>query len=399
MTVAVKPYIALSDALEHALSQPPSVAGLRLRSERDLVQLLNVNHASVRRSLNSLVEKGVLVRRHGSGTYLRRVPIVSDQQGHREMVLPIRTDMLFVGSDQSGAHQKPLAPTHQQRQLQIGLWTDFELEPSPSRQALLEGIVHRTEEAGHCVSMHSLADRRGSELSVGELADRLKDAPADGYLVGPWYPERFLAAASETRVPSIFFQDSSAPITYEPFVFMDTEEAVARAVRVLAEEGYREIGLLGLRGPDLAVEPVMTVYDRAMEDAGLSYRGMEFGTIYPGDSIAAFRTLMGSDSPPDAIYVSDDVVLAGVAEVCELDGIVPGRDLGVITFSTPNYPLPQAHNWSRMDFDVEGFGEAVVNSLLRMIQTAGTRINSHAIHASWVGGETHRRVPSSKESI
>jgi DNA-binding LacI/PurR family transcriptional regulator len=180
---------------------------------------------------------------------------------------------------------------------------------------------------------------------------------------------------------------------------MDTEEAVARAVRVLAEEGYREIGLLGLRGPDLAVEPVMTVYDRAMEDAGLSYRGMEFGTIYPGDSIAAFRTLMGSDSPPDAIYVSDDVVLAGVAEVCELDGIVPGRDLGVITFSTPNYPLPQAHNWSRMDFDVEGFGEAVVNSLLRMIQTAGTRINSHAIHASWVGGETHRRVPSSKESI
>jgi DNA-binding LacI/PurR family transcriptional regulator len=384
--------------LEHALSQPPSTAGLRLRSERDLVQLLNLNHALVRRSLNHLVEKGVLVRRHGSGTYLRRVPIATRPDTRRRYDLPVSSDMLFADAEPSDGRQRPLVPTREQKQVQIGLWTDFALGPSPSRQALLHGIVHCTEEAGHRVSMHSLAHRNGHELSVRELAERLEKAPSDGYLVGPWYPDRFLAAVGEANVPIIFFQDSSAPISHEPFVFMETNEAIARAVQVFAEAGYARIGLLGLSGSDLPVDHIEKAYDRSMEDAGLTYRSTAFGTVQPRDNLAAFRSMLNRDDPPDALYVADDVVLAGVAEVCAADGIVPGRDLGVITFSTPNLALPRDYNWSRMDFDVEGFGEAVVNSLLRMVETAGSRVNSHAIHASWVPGETHFRSTGAKES-
>lgn len=392
-----KSHTALSKALEHALSQPPSTAGLRLRSERDLVQLLNLNHALVRRALNHLVEKGVLVRRHGSGTYLRRVTMASRPDARRKCDLPVSTDMLFADAEPSDERQRPLAPTREQKQLQIGLWTDFALGSSPSRQALLNGIVHYTEEAGHRASMHSLAHRNGRELSVRELAERLEKAPSDGYLVGPWYPDRFLAAVGEAKVPIIFFQDSSAPISHEPFVFMETNEAMVRAVQVFAGEGHTRIGLLGLSGPDLPVDHIERAYDRAMEDAGLTYRCSAFGTVQPRDNVAAFRSLLKRDDRPDALYVADDVVLAGVAEVCAAEGIVLGRDLDLITFSTPNFPLPRDTNWSRMDFHVDGFGEAVVNSLLRMVETAGSRVNSHAIHASWVPGETHSRVPGAKE--
>ena len=381
----------LSQALERALSQRPSMAGRRLRSERDLVDLLQVNHSALRRSLGRLVDKGVLVRRHGSGTYVRRVPVAPPPGRSGETDLPIAPGMLFADFETEQGVPAPLAPTHQQQQLQIGLWIDFASTANPARQALLNGIVHRTEEAGHRVTIHSLVDRGGQDLSEGELAKRLRNTPSDGYLVGPWHQDRFLSAAGGNGTRVVFFHDSSEPISHEPFVFMDSHEAVTRAVHLLAAEGYRRIGLLGLDIPDMPVGPFLKVYDRAMEDAGLEYRATEFAEPNLGRSMAATRRFLARPDSPDAVYVADDVVLAGAAEAWEADGVVPGRDLGVITYSTPNLPLPPNHRWSRMDFDIEGFGEAVVNSLLRSVQTAGTRVNSHAIHASWVPGETHQR--------
>lgn len=58
-----------ASALEYRLCFPPSEAGMRLKPERELAQHLGVNRMRVRRSLEQLVNKGVLVRKHGSGVY------------------------------------------------------------------------------------------------------------------------------------------------------------------------------------------------------------------------------------------------------------------------------------------------------------------------------------------
>ena len=42
----------LTETLESALSQPPSSAGRRLRSERDLANLFKMDHFQVRKSLD-----------------------------------------------------------------------------------------------------------------------------------------------------------------------------------------------------------------------------------------------------------------------------------------------------------------------------------------------------------
>ena len=48
----------LEKIIKYALSRPPSSAGRRIRSERDLAALLKANHSKVRKSLSELVHKG-----------------------------------------------------------------------------------------------------------------------------------------------------------------------------------------------------------------------------------------------------------------------------------------------------------------------------------------------------
>lgn len=389
----------VSDIIEYALSQPPAATGYRLRSERELATLFQTSHAHLRKSLDMLVDKGLLVRRRGSGTYVRRIPSFRSTPEFATS-LPVPASELFVQEFAEGSEPSPLKPTRQQQQLHLGLWTDFAGFSEPSRQAVLNGIINRVEEQGHRITVHSLRDRAGTDLSDAELARRLANAPSDGYLVVAWWAERFLAALGSCSAPVVFFQDSSVPITHEPMVLMDTHEATMRAVRTLAQQGYRKIGLLALRtanDPEELVQreqiiPMQRAYRRSMEDEGLDYYAVEFAEPSMVQSIAALRRLLSREDPPHALYIADDVLLNGATELFELNKIVPGKDIGIITFSVASQPMPPGHNWSRLEFDVEGLGESAINSLLRLIQTAGARINSRAIYATWRPGDTHLRA-------
>lgn len=402
MSVIADDNLSVTEAIEYALSLPPAATGSRLRSERDLAALFRTSHARLRKSLDVLVDRGLLVRRRGSGTYVRCVPSRRSMPG-RDIMLPIPPSELFVREEPETEELHPLRPTRQQQQLHLELWTDFSGPSEPNRQRTLAGIVHKVQEEGHRVTVHSLRDRFGADLSQGELARRLSTSPSDGYLVVAWWAERFLAALGPNPKPVVFFQDSAVPINHEPMVLLDTHEAASRAVRIFAREGYRKIGLLALRTADDPEElvqqeqilPMLRTYRRTMEDAGLKYDAVEFSEPTLHQSIAATRRLLSRDDPPDAIYVADDVLLYGVADMLAVNNIVPGRDLGMITFAVASQTLPPGHDWSRLEFDVEGLGESAVTSLLHLVQTAGARINSRAIYAAWRPGSTHSRTKGS----
>jgi DNA-binding GntR family transcriptional regulator len=55
--------------IEFQLSQPPSRAGRRLKTVRELARIAGTSHFTVYRSLVDLVERGVLTRKRGSGIY------------------------------------------------------------------------------------------------------------------------------------------------------------------------------------------------------------------------------------------------------------------------------------------------------------------------------------------
>src|SRR6478672_387140 len=63
-------YLQLKRFIEDAVSGGQIRAGDALPSERDLAQKVDVSRVTVRKAVQHLVRDGVLVQRHGSGTYV-----------------------------------------------------------------------------------------------------------------------------------------------------------------------------------------------------------------------------------------------------------------------------------------------------------------------------------------
>ena len=380
----------LEKVIEYALSRPPSSAGRRIRSERNLAALLKTDHYKIRKSLSELVHKGVLVRRQGSGTYVRKVPEIL--YSHVPHKLEIPSESLFATDQPEHDYASHLEPTKQQQQLYLSLWTDLDPDQMASRRALINGIVRQTERAGHCMFIHSVCGNDGKVMAVSELAQRLKNNPSDGYLVGTWTADLFLKAMGKAPKPIVYFSDSSRAIKHDPMVMLDSLETIYRGVNLLAEQGYKRIGMIGLDlpyDPLESTEPSRKAYERAMLDVGLNYYTADFCQATVTESMAAIRRLLSSSDPPEAVLIADDIVLNGVAKALTIDGIVPGQDIAVITLSNVNSKLPKGFAWSRLEFDVEGLGEQIVDTLLSLLLTAGRRANSSAAYVKWRPGKTH----------
>ena len=380
----------LEKVLEYALSRPPSSAGLRLRSERDLAALFETDHFKVRKSLSELVRKGVLVRRHGSGTYVRKVPKISRSFSPNALKIPSKS--LFATDQLEQGYVPPLEPMKHQQQLHLSLWADLEPEQMASRRSLISGIASQTGRAGHILSMHSISGDDGKMMSVPELSEQLKDNPSDGYLVGSWSADMFLEALGTDHKPIVYFSDSSRQVTHEPMVLMDSHEAIHRGVRLLAGHGYNRIGLIGLdipEDPAESTEPIQREYERAVSDLGFTYSTAEFAPVDINESMAATLRMLDRSEPPEAILVIDDIVLNGVAEALKTRGIVPGRNLAIIAVTNVSSKLPNGINLSRLEFDAEALGERIVNTLLGLLQTAGMRAFSSAAYVKWLPGKTH----------
>ncbi|MEQ8805214.1 MAG: GntR family transcriptional regulator [Rhodospirillales bacterium] len=63
-------YLQLSDAIARAILQGRLKTGEKLPPENELARLLPASLGTIQRALNNLAERGLLVRRHGHGTFV-----------------------------------------------------------------------------------------------------------------------------------------------------------------------------------------------------------------------------------------------------------------------------------------------------------------------------------------
>ncbi len=65
-------YMQLRQSLETAIRAGQLVDGEALPPERDIAEYANISRVTVRKAVDDLVKAGLLVRRHGSGTFVVR---------------------------------------------------------------------------------------------------------------------------------------------------------------------------------------------------------------------------------------------------------------------------------------------------------------------------------------
>jgi hypothetical protein len=378
----------LEKIIEIALGQAPFKAGQKVCSERKIAEIMGEDRMRVNRALNSLTQKGVLVRKHGSGTYIRKI---SKLDGTEDKELLMRAGEVSgkLVADSGEGFNFPV----QQSQLTIGLWGNLHCT-TKTNLLTFQGIDKKIKELGHRLVVESMLDENNGPLMVETIAERLSKSSCDGYIVASnwaWvFRQAYIMVFGNKAPPIAYIYVCSCPVEYEPMVLIDTAAATERAVRIFKREGFSRIGMLINENPVANPRKWQEdAYVRSMMLNDLKYRAIESVTSTVD---LALDKLLKKNKNLEAIYISDDNLLREAASYFQSKNIVPGKDIFVITLSIRGVPLPDDYKWSKLEFCPVEVGSLVVESLLREISTAREELCSFSNRPSWHPGETHRDI-------
>jgi DNA-binding transcriptional regulator YhcF (GntR family) len=402
----------IADTLVSLLLTAQAHAGMRLRSMHDLTETFRTDYRRVHNAIESLTERGILAKRRGSGTFVRRLPIAADAGKPSPLFRKLKIEQILSIHDDAHTRRRPL---QQQRHLKFQFWTEFHGNGS-IRDAIIQGLEDVLLPLGHQITNCSITDASGTRIDKKELAKRLRAHPADGYLTINWMAESYgeqFAATGKLWLTCGF----SGPIRHQPGMILDSVEAVERGTQALIEGGCRRVALLGWFNAkrDWECEFERFYYTHALRHAGIEdYNVARFVRFDAEEVRHALAEMLDSKLPPDGLYLADDNLLPFVAEELERRGIVPGRDLGVVTLWNEGLsgktlvrdlsegevtilrheklPFVSPYQWSRMEQSPRQFGRALSLNLLSAAQSANARLANYAILADWKAGETHLRT-------
>jgi DNA-binding LacI/PurR family transcriptional regulator/DNA-binding transcriptional regulator YhcF (GntR family) len=382
----------ITNILKSAIASPASRVGRRLKSESELGELLGVGRWSVRKSIDELEKEGLLTRRHGSGTYVQKIPHLGTDLSladtGEEMLPP---ESLFTKPSRDSMYPDMLRSVEVCKRYTIGLWSDLHCTSSLN-QRILADMVRSISEAGHTLTIHSVVEERDTPYSIDKLTNLLRENPCDGYLCFDRWTEVFLRSLGLQTKPVLFFAMANSTYLDKPVVMIDTNTALRKGIKILAEEGYSRIAMIGLRNPGRLDMPdtETAIYEQAMIKAGLDYRCIKWvETTDVSEVISATKEMFASNDLPDAIYVSDDYIMDGLAEALKIIGIKPGADLGLITLGSSAHDLSNGYEWSRMETDFSDYVGLIVDRIIRSIEGKKTPCSSVSLIPRWIPGETH----------
>jgi len=374
----------LAAFFQNLLSCPPCETGKRLCSERSLAERLKIRRKSVQLAFDLLVEEKILVRRHGSGTFVRKVPpppsgkVIAKVNGRA-----ISVNEMFAEAAKAPIRRQML---DQHKRLRLSLFLS-EKWGGETAYSAMEGIKARARQTGHILKIYTVNEQGAVDFDAGAI---LRGKPFDGCLFWDISPEIASKICGGEPSNVVFFGASSREMDLlcEPIVRLNLEDAITRGVQRLNEQGFRRIALIGHESSRRSSSELL-VYEKAMASLKLKYRAAFFCILDDASVACEVKKLFCSRNPPEAVYVSDDIVLRHLVRAWKGIKIFPGENLGVVTLSNQNNPLPVGYDWSQMQFNPFQIGRSVLDSLLLKIQAAGESICSFEHLASWKPGATH----------
>lgn len=377
----------ITAVIESAMRVYSPPLGSKLIPEQDLAKAFGVGRFQIRRAMDELVDKGLITRRRGSGTYIKALPDIAVVKPNSSRgKFSINPEQLFDSMQAASINRPEKDPAS----LRIGLWSDIAVMPA-THHRILAGASQRASERNQYLSVHSIVRSRDVPLSVEELSRQLREHPADVYIVAERWAEGFHDAFAGNMPPAVFFNCSRPMHRYEPMLGMDNEGVVEAGIRQLMTAGHRKIGILALDLPGRPLWEELEAYRRTLRREGLDYQNVQTCELDRQAARQASRALLTGPEAPEAVYVADDHLLEGFVDAVEEAGVQIGRDLAVVTLSNAGVPLPPTCNWSRVEFDLVALGEMLIDTAERLVRQGPERTSSCLLRHKWIAGQTHVR--------
>jgi len=372
--------------LEEMLSQEPCEAGMCLIPERHLADILGTHRMKIQRAFDALVERGVLFRQRGSGTFIRKVPPRKESYSVRQFhEHSVRVTQLLAPPAKAPVRRQAKC---EHRKLELLLVANDRCE-SLANQSKFQGISDRIKQEGHALKIFNPEGMNPRDMAY--LAQNLKQYKFDGCIIWNSYSEILKKAYGDKIPPVVYIGVSSREGDLEcaPLVRVNLEDAIVRAFKQFVKEGCKKIAFISYASPVRSLQEVL-LYEKLIAENGLSFRASALCDLTAESATQAVSRIFKGKLRPEAVYVADDIVLQHLVPAWQAAGIQPGENLRVITLSNFGHSLPSGYKWSCMEVQPFQVGRMAVDSLLLEIQTAGETICSFEHLANWKPGETHR---------
>jgi len=376
--------------MRHSLAVPPSRAGVSIKSEPALARMVGLKRPSVRKVIDRLVEEGILVRRNGSGTYVRKVPAKVDA--------PLSGGGAFFSESLFNFfedRQQCREALNADKVIRIGAVIDF-MAPSPSEvyHRIFNGLSARANEIGAVVEVNPFTKLRNRK----DVKSAIRKA-SDGY-------DGLIVSSSDDLLLEILSEQENRPVVYldfanrdwnlrtdlVPMVSFDLRHAMIDALKRLYSFGHRKIAVVGFSYGALRVankEEDEILYDHVMGRLGLTFRSSIFLDVDDAKNEKLIKKTFQGSNACTAVYFCDDVALMRAYPILLRQGLIPGENLAVITHSNKGIPLPSGPDWSRMEFDPLQVATLVLDVIVAEMKSDLPDIISLAHKPTWINGGTH----------
>ena len=232
---------------------------------------------------------------------------------------------------------------------------------------LLAGINTIAAENGYDLLLSAVTSAE-NEMTI--LKRLIGEEQVDGMIIqGIRSGDERLLYMKKKKFPFVSYGQSDLPIQY-PFVDVDGESGMIKAVRYLAELGHTRIAYITPPNSLMCTSQRWKGFVEGMRISALPIRD-EF--ILEGDFSGktgkiAGEKLLALDTPPTAILTSNDSCAFGLIQTLEKAGLKPGKDISVIGFDDVSLAAHWQPGLTTIAQPFRKIGFCLMKTLLEVIQ-------------------------------
>jgi len=354
-------YMQVYESLLNRIKDGNYQSGALLPSERELSALFNVDRLTVRRSLEMLVNEGLVEKKPGLGTWVRSLPphfSGSVKSGNIVFVLPRSVNRI-----------------------------DRITEPC------ISSLFYRIEKELARQDFQLIYTTVSEDEGLPAL---LSDSRVVGILFVSQIPLRFLHKARELDLPAVVVNYDDE---YFPSILPDRENGSYEAVSHLIELGHRKIAFISGIPSYQSSQASYRGYKHALVDADLDWKSQsarEGDWTFDGGYRAMKSILEEQEKHPTAVFASNDMTALGAIEAIKEAELGVPEGISVVGFDNVEQGSQSNPRLTTVNMDTDLMAKVACQKLVFTIESGQIHSVKIIVPAKLIVRESTARVRGRK---